>query len=114
MKILIAVPFVILGVTGCGAATLEEACEEYCAAAEQSACGEGVPAECGGGCSQLRTQLEQVGYGDCIEEYTDALDCAADGSFTCYEGFPVANGEGCTQEALDLSACIQAANPDEN
>ncbi|NUP07528.1 MAG: hypothetical protein HOW73_15880 [Polyangiaceae bacterium] len=96
----------------CGEPTLEEACTSYCEAAQDAGCGELLPAECSTGCGDLEAALEQVGYGDCIEEYTAAMDCVAGSGFTCNDGVPVANGSGCLEEALDLVDCQQSLNPD--
>jgi hypothetical protein len=111
-KLGVACVFSVVGLVaaGCGEPTLEEACESYCDAAQVADCGD-LPAECAGGCGLLEDALEDVGYGSCLDQYTQLLDCAADGSFQCVDGFTVASGEGCSSEALDLAQCIDDAQP---
>lgn len=101
---------IALAGAGCSEPTLEEACESYCDAAEVADCG-GPAAECAGGCGQLEDALKAIGYGSCLDPYTQVLDCAADGSFQCFNGFAVPTGEGCTSEALDLAECINVNQP---
>lgn len=93
----------------CGSPTLEEACEDYCEWAKSTDCGEAVPAECSAGCGQLEKALKDAGQGDCIDQYTAALDCITGSDYVCFSGYPVPT-DGCTEEALDLSECIGAQN----
>ena len=99
-----------IALAGCGEPTLEEACESYCDAAQSAGCGD-LPVECASGCGGLEDALTEVGFGNCLDQYTQVLDCAAGGSFECREGFTVPTGEGCTSEALDLAQCIDENEP---
>ncbi len=86
------------------AASLEQACEDYCDAVGEVDCGgqQLSAAQCRAACPYLHDQLD----GLCIAEYTAVFDCAADGSFQCH-GDAVVPASGCVAEAQDLFECTE-------
>jgi hypothetical protein len=99
---------VALLLVACGPPSIEDACTEYCEWAEASGCEQGVPAECGVGCGSFEAALEEVGQGDCIDQYAAAFHCIAGTEATCDEDGQLVISQGdCLEEGLDLAECLQ-------
>lgn len=107
------VAFVPLASPACGGGggsgnvgDLVEACKRYCTAQAKPMCVNGLPeASCQAQCSFAEQQLQ----GQCIAEYTAALDCAADLTFTCTNDFPTPAPTACLAESQALNVCQQEA-----